>query len=187
MKEKTKIKKELPFQERPLLVDRTHQPEYFFTILPDDWREDIEPEWPAYKNWASIYTLEIPNSLAVKPIFEIGSDGKPKSTPASKLVYGGGIIFSIPSPDTLIYKREAQHWFDKGYLYMAWIWIQEEFRGHSLGSIWVEEVIKHHPGQKFWLTIEDYSLWEFYKKCGFQMVKRLKVGETGEEWVLVYE
>jgi diamine N-acetyltransferase len=143
--------------------DTTAQPERFFDILPADWQEEIVPFWPAYRQTARIYTLET----------------EPE-------ILGGGIVFASVSPDTKWYEQEAQSWFDKKYLYIGFLWIAEKHRGKSLGSKWLSELRKLFPRQKFWLSIEEAGLMDFYKKNGFRIVKRIHRDE-GEEWIMVKE
>lgn len=141
-------------------VSATNCPDYFFSILPKDWRNDIAPLWNDYKNTSSIYILKENNNIL-----------------------GGGIIFSKVSPDLEWCKLEAQKWFDKGFLYLAFIWIDEKHRNKKLGSKWLAEVQKKYLNQKFWLTIEDINLKSFYKKNGFKLVKSI-INENQEEWIL---
>jgi len=149
------------------LIDTTSNPNRFFDILPEDWQEPIVPVWATYRDKAQIFILL--------------NEGR------QNFVLGGGIIFKVPSPDTEAYEAEAQRWFRLGYLYLAWLWIDEQHRGKKLGSMWLSEILKLHPDQKFWLTIEDHALWDFYKKHGFQMVKCLEIEDGKQEWVLIYE
>ena len=139
----------------------TAQPERFFNILPEDWQEGIVPFWPEYQHTARIYTLETPSE-----------------------VLGGGIVFASVSPDTMLYKKEAQSWFDRGFLYIGFLWITEKHRGKNLGSEWLQELNKLFPNQKLWLSIEEEGLLAFYEKNGFRLVKKINA-DAGEEWILV--
>ncbi|MBK8807307.1 MAG: GNAT family N-acetyltransferase [Bacteroidales bacterium] len=145
------------------LIDTTAAPTNFFDILAQDWREDIESIWHKYAQSAKIYLLN-----------------------DEKDTLGGGIVFSTVSPDMEYAKDEAQAWFDKGYLYLGFIWIAENRRSEGLGSIWLKKIYEQYPSTKFWLTIEDLDLIHFYKKNGFRFEKKL-INNNNEEWLLVYD
>lgn len=122
----------------------------FLNILPPDWQESIMPFWEAYKDSTKCYV-----------IFE---HDKP---------IAGGLVFSKCSPDILYVKEEADEWFDKGYLYLGYIYVLENKRGQNLGSLWLLNLKKANPNQKYWLTIEDSVLHEFYAKNGFVKIKTI--------------
>jgi GNAT superfamily N-acetyltransferase len=145
------------------LVDLTAAPGRFFDILPDDWRVEIEPFWLEYRETSWIYGLD--------------EGGK---------IIAGGIVFSGVSPDTKGYYETAQQWLDKGYLYMGFIYVDEDRRGEGLGSLWVNKVKEHNPKQKYWLAIDEYGLSKFYQKLGFRIVEEVRNG-ADPEWVLVEE
>ena len=143
-----------------LFKQTTSTPDRFFALLPPAWREGIAPYWPDYAPTARIFTLE--------------SDSEP---------LGGGILFSTPAPDILSYGEEALYWFAQGYLYIGFLWIAEEHRGRQLGSLWLRELRERLPGQKFWLSVDDYGLLPFYERNGFRLVTKIELS-TGEEWIL---
>jgi GNAT superfamily N-acetyltransferase len=138
----------------------TDLPDVFFSILPEEWRESIEPFWPAYRDSARIFVLE-----------------------SGEEVLGGGIVFSSVSPDTEVYRAEAQSWFDRGHLYIGFLWIDEKYRGQGLGSRWLTKLKEQFPRQKWWLSIEDFGLAAFYERSGFRGVKKVE-GTYGEEWIM---
>ncbi|MEZ4802593.1 MAG: GNAT family N-acetyltransferase [Gelidibacter sp.] len=136
--------------------------QFFFDILPEDWQNEIVPYWEDYKDHSSIYVIS-----------------------ENEEVIGGGIIFSICPPDLAYYKKEAQQWFDEGYLYLGFIWIAEIRRNKSLGSFWLNELKKMNPKQKYWLLIEEEHLHRFYQKNGFILNK--SIGHNHQlEWLYVY-
>lgn len=141
-------------------LDVTKTPEVFFSILPKDWQNDIVPFWRNYINTAKIYVLKQHNKIL-----------------------GGGIVFSNVSPDTMTYKELAQNYFDKGYLYLAFIYVDESQRGKKLGSVWLKNILETYPKQKFWLTIEDISLARFYENNGFKLKEKISLPDW-DEWVL---
>ncbi|MBN2486711.1 MAG: hypothetical protein JXB34_12125 [Bacteroidales bacterium] len=138
----------------------TAKPDMFFEILPADWQESIVPYWPAYAGSTRIFVLEYAGDIVC-----------------------GGLVFSQVSPDTLYYRSEAEKWFDNGYLYLAYIWVPEKFRGRKFGSKWLEFLHAQFKTQKFWLAIEDYNLVNFYSPSGYRLVKEIS-GEWGSEWIM---
>lgn len=145
------------------LVELKQSPQSFFQLLPEDWQDAIVPFWENYKGSAKIYTLTAENKIL-----------------------GGGIAFSSVSPDTEIYYFEAQNMLNQGYLYLGFLWVNKEFREKGLGSLWLKELFKKNPGQKYWLSIEDFGLASFYIKNGFNLLKQLDVNGC-TEWIMIYE
>lgn len=143
-----------------LFKETTDNPQFFFDILPEDWKEGIVPYWSQYEHSARIFALAT-TSEAV----------------------GGGIIFSTISPDTQSYKEEAQSWFNAGFLYIGFLFISEQYRGKHLGTKWLNEIFAMFPEQKFWLSIEEKSLCNFYQRNGFSMVKPISISD-GIEWIM---
>lgn len=134
----------------------------FFSILPEDWRSEIEPLWDKYKVDTGVYILK-----------------------DNKKTIAGGLVFSTCSPDMLNREEEFQKWISQGYLYIGFLWVDEAYRGKSLGSMWLNELKNRNKHQKYWLTVEEESLVLFYQKNGFILVKELQKGEN-KEWLLTY-
>lgn len=128
-------------------------------MLPLDWQEVLLPSWVAYKDSTKCYLL-------------VESDE----------IVAGGLVFSKCPPDMLYAKEEANAWFENGYLYLGFIYVLEERRGQNLGSLWLSELKNAFPKQKYWLTIEDLRLHDFYVKNGFKKVKTLN--NNGQKEVL---
>lgn len=131
----------------------------FFKILPQDWQEGIVPFWEIYKATTKGYLLIENNQIIA-----------------------GGLVFSICPPDMIYAEEEANTWLKKGYLYVGFIYVIEKRRQQNLGSIWIDNIKKAYPKQKFWLTIEDLNLDAFYIKNGFKRIKPLN--NYGDEEVL---
>ena len=131
----------------------------FFRILPKDWQEGIVPFWENYIETTKCFLLVDNNKIIA-----------------------GGLVFSTCPPDMLYAKEEAEIWINKGYLYVGFIFVIEEKRKQNLGSIWLDNLKKIYPNQKFWLTIEDLKLDTFYVKNGFKRIKTLN--NNGLEEVL---
>jgi diamine N-acetyltransferase len=145
----------------PILKEVTEEPSLFFNILPHDWKEDIVPVWGEYHRKAHIYTI-----------------GQGDET------WGGGIVFETTSPDMLYNRAAAESYFERGYLYLGFIWVKESMRGKQLGSHWLQLLFQKLPEQKYWLTIEDHGLAKFYEKNGFRLDQKLD-NHGVEEWVMV--
>lgn len=145
------------------LVELKQSSKSFFQLLPEDWQETIVPYWDNYRDSAKIYTLTSENKIL-----------------------GGGIVFSSVSPDTEVYYFEAQNMLNQGYLYLGFLWVNKDFREKGFGSLWLKELLKKNPGQKYWLSIEDFGLSSFYIKNGFKILKQLDVNGSAE-WIMIYE
>ena len=135
----------------------------FFDLLPQDWKDVISPSWHSYSENSSIFLLK-----------------------DNEQIVAGGVVFSTCPPDMLYDQAEAGKWFDKGYLYIGFLWVPEKFRNHHYGSGWIRSLKNKFPSQKFWLTIEDEGLKGFYIKNGFRSVKALQNG-PGTEWLMIYD
>jgi len=133
----------------------------FFDLLPLDWKESITPYWKDYKNSSEIYTLSENNKLI-----------------------GGGIVFTKTTPDMMYSKDYSDAWFKKGYAYIGFLWINENYRGQQLGSKWLDLLFKKNPNQKFWLSVEDHGLVDFYKRNNFILVD--EHFHEQKEWILTY-
>ena len=133
----------------------------FFEILPEDWQDSILPFWKGYVEDTRVFVLE--------------EDQK---------IVGGGLVFATPAPDTKVYEKLAQEYFDSGYLYIGFLWISEEKRGLGLGSFWLKELFIRFPKQKYWLSIEEIELESFYEKHGFKTVNRVEL-EKSTDWVMI--
>lgn len=135
----------------------------FFNILPIDWQESILPSWEIYEKTTKCYVLQENDKLIA-----------------------GGLVFSECPPDMLYAKEEADSWFENDYFYLGFIYVLEEKRGQNLGSIWLSNLKNINPKQKYWLTIEDLELHNFYTKNGFKKVKSL-FNDSQEEIIYCFE
>jgi len=143
-----------------IFKENTANAEQFFAILPPDWQEGIVPFWENYKNTTKIFVLEENNHII-----------------------GGGMVFSTLSPDLKGAPEIAEKYYQKGLLYLAFIWIKETHRGKGLGSFWLKQLKQQSPRQGYWLTIEDLNLSRFYTTLGFKLGDRYLNNEN-EEWVI---
>lgn len=135
----------------------------FFEMLPSDWKDNIVPFWNDLKSTTQLFVL-IENETII----------------------GGGLVFSKCPPDLMYYEKEANKWFDKGYLYLGFIFVDEKQRNRSLGSLWLGNIKKQYPKTGFWLAIEDENLHKFYDKNGFEKVATIKNLDLQEESIYAF-
>lgn len=141
----------------------TARPNSFFNLLPLDWQEAILPFWDKFKKSSEVYILE-----------------------ENDEIIAGGIVFSKCPPDLEFFKDEAREWFDKGYLYIGFIWVPENYRHQNFGSLWLKHLKMQDPNQKYWLTIEEENLRAFYEKNDFQYIKTLQ-NDSIKEQLFIYK
>jgi diamine N-acetyltransferase len=137
-----------------------NNPDLFFNILPDDWRESIQPVWKNYISTSEIMVVIL-----------------------NKEIIAGGIIFSSVSPDILNNKNIAEQWLNRGYKYLAYLFVNTKYQKLGIGTFWLKEVFKKFPSQKFFLTIEDFILIDFYQSNNFKLISEIETQE-GKNWLL---
>lgn len=137
--------------------------ELFFELLPDDWRSEVAPVWP-----------QLCASTQIYGVFE------------QTQIIAGGIVFAEVSPDMQYAASYARQWHQQGYKYIGFVWVHPLFRGLKIGSFWLRQLFVNQPRQKFWLTVEEHGLIDFYQKNGFTLQQALQNADT-TEWVLKYE
>lgn len=135
----------------------------FFEMLPSDWKDNIVPFWDDLKSTTQLFVL-IENETII----------------------AGGLVFSKCPPDLMYYKKKANKWFEKGYLYLGFIFVDERQRNRSLGSLWLENIKKQYPKTGFWLAIEDENLHKFYYKNDFEKVETIKNIDLQEESIYAF-
>lgn len=145
------------------LENYTSKPQQFFDILPNDWKENIVPFWESIKSTTQLFVL-VENNI----------------------VLAGGLVFSKCPPDMMYYEQKAKDWFNKGYLYLGFIFVDETQRHRRLGSLWLDKIKEQFPKNGLWLSIEDENLHKFYVKNGFKRVATLNNGES-KEGIYVFE
>jgi diamine N-acetyltransferase len=146
--------------DRLKFVGLNSSPELFFSILPVDWKDSIQPVWKDY-----LFSSDI---IAVM---------------YNKEIIAGGIIFSSVSPDMLENYKIAEHWLNLGYKYLAYLFVTPKYQKLGIGTFWLKEIFKKFPSQKFFLTIEDYMLKDFYISNNFKLISELETKE-GKNWLL---
>ncbi len=146
------------------LKNYTAKAHLFFSMLPKDWQGTIVPFWEDLKASTQLYVLTEQDAIAV-----------------------GGLVFSKCPPDMMYYEKEANQWFEKGYLYLGFIYVDETKRNKNLGSLWLDNIKKLFPNKGFWLTIEDEYLHKFYSRNGFEKVATIKNEDLQEESIYVFK
>ena len=145
------------------LKNYTSKAHLFFDTLPNDWQEVIVPYWKGLKGSTQIYVLT-----------------------EDREIVAGGLVFSKCPPDMMYYEREAQKLFEKGYLYLGFIFVDETKRNRSLGSLWLEMIKQKYPKNGFWLAIEDENLHKFYIRNGFEKVATVNREDLSQESIYVF-
>lgn len=135
----------------------------FFEMLPSDWKDNIVPFWDDLKSTTQLFVL-IENETII----------------------AGGLVFSKCPPDLMYYENKANKWFEKGYLYLGFIFVDERQRNRSLGSLWLENIKKQYPKTGFWLAIEDENLHKFYYKNDFEKVETIKNIDLQQESIYAF-
>ena len=138
-------------------------PQHFFKLLPASWTEGLLEVWDDYALKSELFVLLM--------------DGQ--------IIAGGLVVKGIPE-DMQHFLKEAMFWASKGYYYIGYLWVVEEYRNQDLGSKWLRQLKRHYPQKKFWLSIEEEKLADFYLRNDFRLVKELHSAE-GHEWILVFE
>ena len=141
--------------------DYTKKARSFFAFLPPDWRAEIVPHWSAIRSSVAVYVL--------------AEEGE---------ILAGGMVFSSVSPDTRAYRTRAMRLFGRGCLYIGYLYVASDRRGRGLGSRWLKELFRTHPGQSYWLSVEEEGLVDYYARAGFQLQETVDL-PTGREWILV--
>jgi GNAT superfamily N-acetyltransferase len=141
----------------------TDKAQSFFKMLPKDWQENIIPFWDELKASTQVYVLMDNGALVA-----------------------GGLLFSKCPPDMLYYKKEADKWFKKGYIYLGFIYVDETKRNQNLGSLWLDKVKELYPNNGFWLSIEDEKLHKFYTRNQFEKIATVKNQDSLEESIYIF-
>lgn len=134
----------------------------FFSILPKEWQELIIPAWKEHQNSSKIYGLFLNNILV-----------------------GGGILFDTLPPFATKIEKNNIHLFNKGYLYLGYVYISERYRNKGYASIFLTQLKTQH--RKLWLTVEEAALLYFYKQNGFKIYTEDTSLTNTKEWILTYE
>lgn len=135
--------------------------EQFFNILPQDWQDIIVPQWATFKNSASIYVFK-----------------------ENEAIIAGGIVFKNGHPNCTDFENKYNYLYAEHY-YIGFLWVIPEKRNQQLASKWLSKVHALNTCQKFWLTIEDASLQNFYQKNGYKLLAENNELQC-QEFILTY-
>tara|TARA_R110000868_G_scaffold176007_1_gene413303 strand:- start:266 stop:712 length:447 start_codon:yes stop_codon:yes gene_type:complete len=138
----------------------TGNPNDFMQILPLDWQEALQMVWDDAKATSEIYVIK--------------EDGN---------IIAGGILFKQYTLEMALFKQEAEALLAKHSYYIGYLWVNETHRGRDLGTLWLDSVKSSYPNTKFWLTIEEENLKNFYLKNDFHVAKEVENGGI-KEWLL---
>ncbi|WGH75739.1 GNAT family N-acetyltransferase [Tenacibaculum tangerinum] len=136
----------------------------YFSLLSEEWKKLIVPVWRKYSAYSTIYGLFVNSQLM-----------------------GGGILFNEMPPYATLFEKNNAVLFQKGYLYLGYVWIVENYRNKGYASTFLSLLKKEKPNQKFWLTIEEENLRYFYEQNGFKMFAESDGIKTTKEWILIYD
>ena len=136
----------------------------FFDFLPEDWKNELFPQW-----------IKLHVNSTVYANFE-----------NEKLV-NVGIIFNDVLPKLSSAEIVAKPFF-KNALYIGYLFTHPDYRGKGIAKNWFESVKKQYPNKNFWLAIEDPGLLYFYKKLGFKKFLHPKLSTLPtQELILFYD
>ncbi len=128
-----------------MIFRKLENPTDFFTILPQDWLDELMPQWAVLEKTAEVYVVIKNNE-----------------------VISGGIVFNQTLPRMTEVEIQASVLF-KSASYIGYVFTQPQFRGIGASSFWFHSLFDRHKHQGFWLSIEDIQLSSFYQKLGFSM------------------
>ena len=137
-------------------------PIQFFNILPQDWQQIIVPNWEEFKDSASIYVFK-----------------------ENEAVIAGGIVFKSGHPNSTDFENKYNYLYDEKYYYIGFLCVIPEKRNQQLASKWLSKVHSLNTNQKYWLTIEEASLQNFYQKNGYKLLAESNTSQS-KECILTY-
>lgn len=147
---------------KPYTVRVITKEDDFFQLLPELWKDCLLPYWDDYRDATHILGIYKEDELL-----------------------GGGLIFTKPAPDTSPYLEYANSLFARGYLYIGFLWINEQHRRKGLGKEWLEGARMLFPENRFWLAIEEEDLKPFYNQNGFSHAKTIHHSDDCVDWIFL--
>ena len=154
-----------------MIFRKLKNPSDFFKTLPEDWLDELLPQWPVLKTTSEVYGV-------IKDY----------------QVISGGIVFNQNLPQlspveiqaALLFQGAKYKLTTKGILltapYIGYIYTQPEFRGMGASSFWFHSLFDQCKNQRYWLSIEDLQLSAFYQKFGFSIHEF--EGQSLDEYVM---
>jgi len=141
-----------------MIFRKLKNPSDFFKTLPEDWLDELLPQWPVLKTTSEVYGVIKDNQ-----------------------VISGGIVFNQNLPQLSPVEIQAALLF-QGAVYIGYIYTQPEFRGIGASSFWFHSLFDQCKNQRYWLSIEDLQLSAFYQKFGFSIHEF--EGQSLDEYVM---
>ena len=120
----------------------------FFDFLPQDWQDELLPQWPVLAQSAKVFCIYKDNNQVN--------------------LITMGIIFSGDLPLLTPYEKSIKNLL-VDYSYIGYVYTLPEYRGQGYGSQWFSGLIAYYPKHNFWLTIEEPALADFYQKNNFEI------------------
>lgn len=141
----------------------TQPPISFFDFLPEDWKEELLPQWDNLRSSSEVYTITIDRELICM-----------------------GIVFKEVLPKLSMTEKRVQKMFIN-YSYIGYLYTLPKYRGQGFATKWFEFIQKQDPKRNFWLAIEESNLIEFYSKLGFKKYEDSEDFEDfQDEYILYY-
>lgn len=141
-----------------MIFRKLKNPSDFFKTLPEDWLDELLPQWPVLKTTSEVYGVIKDNQ-----------------------VISGGIVFNQNLPQLSPVEIQAALLF-QGAPYIGYIYTQPEFRGMGASSFWFHSLFDQCNNQRYWLSIEVLQLSAFYQKFGFSIHEFQ--GQSLDEYVM---
>ncbi len=116
----------------------------FFSFLPDDWKEELFPQWVQLKQSSPVYALC-----------------------SIDAVHCMGILFEGRTPQLSTYEQEYASLF-QSHVYLGYLYTLPEYRLQSRARYWLDTIKAHYKNRGIWLCIEELNLQHFYELMGFQ-------------------
>ncbi len=141
----------------------TQLPISFFDFLPEDWKEELRPQWDNLRSSPEVYTITIDCELICM-----------------------GIVFKEVLPKLSLAEKRVQKMF-VNYSYIGYLYTLPKYRGQGFATKWFEFIKKQEPKRNFWLAIEESNLIAFYSKLGFKKYEApLVLEDIQDEFILYY-
>lgn len=140
----------------------TQPPISFFDFLPEDWKEELLPQWDNLRSSSEVYTITIDCELICM-----------------------GIVFKEVLPKLSLAEKRVQKMF-VNYSYIGYLYTLPKYRGQGFATKWFEFIKKQDPKRNFWLAIEESILIEFYSKHGFKKYDQSTNNDHAQEELILY-
>ena len=140
----------------------TQPPISFFDFLPEDWKEELLPQWDNLRSSSEVYTITIDCELICM-----------------------GIVFKEVLPKLSLAEKRVQKLF-VNYSYIGYLYTLPKYRGQGFATKWFEFIKKQDSKRNFWLAIEESILIAFYSKHGFKKYVQSTYNDHAQEELILY-